>query len=101
MLSKRQKEIMDLVIQGYSPKGIMDKLKISKGCVNCHMINIYNALGIYRENGKDIKTLAIRKYLKLDDDIYQKYEAAKNQYKSLLDRYKQLLDDLKTQEFLQ
>lgn len=92
---------MELVCLGYSPKGIMEKLNITKGCVNVHMLNIYFALGIPREKGKDLKMLAVRKYLNLDEDIYQKYEAAKKQYKSLLDRYYQLLEDLKTQEFLQ
>lgn len=62
-LSERECEIMDLVLEGYAPSGIANKLFITKGCVNSHMIHVYRKLEIYREKGKDIKILAIRKYL--------------------------------------
>lgn len=62
-LSDRECEVMELVIEGYAPSGIAQKLFITKGCVNSHMIHVYRKLEIYREKGKDIKILAIRKYL--------------------------------------
>lgn len=92
MLTYRQKEIMDLVVEGYSPQGIMEKLCISRSCVNCHMVNIYKKLGINTEIGKDKKMLAAKKYLHEAEKA--KNEILKGQYQSLLDRYNSLLQEI-------
>lgn len=91
-LSERQQEIMDLIIQGYSPSGIMGKLFITKGCVNTHMVNIYRKLGLSRQKGKDIKMIAALMYL--NEINKNKKEIIKGQYNALLDRYKTLLKEI-------
>lgn len=92
MLTYRQREIMDLVVEGYSPQGIMDKLCLSRSCVNCHMVNIYKKLGIRRDKGRDIKMIAVKKYLQ--DVEKARIEILKGQYQSLLDRYNSLLKEI-------
>ena len=80
-------------MQGYSPSGIMDKLFISKGCVNSHMVNIYHSLGIEREKGKDMKMLAVLKYTEAKQK--EQKELLRGQYLTLLDRYNSLLKEIK------
>ncbi len=63
--TERQEEVMKLMILGYSPEGIADKLCITKGSVNLHVHAIYKKLGLCYERGRDLKVRAIIKYLKL------------------------------------
>jgi DNA-binding NarL/FixJ family response regulator len=45
-LTKRQEEIVNLIIQGYSNKQISDRLFISEKTVKSHLNNVYKKLGL-------------------------------------------------------
>jgi DNA-binding NarL/FixJ family response regulator len=45
-LTKREDEIVKLIIQGYSNKQIANKLSISNQTVKNHLVNVFNKLGI-------------------------------------------------------
>jgi len=47
-LSKREQEVMRLVVEGFTTKEISEKLFISKKTVDNHRANIMNKLGIHR-----------------------------------------------------
>jgi len=47
-LSKREQEVMRLVVEGFTTKEISEKLFISKKTVDHHRANIMNKLGIHR-----------------------------------------------------
>lgn len=64
-LSERQKEVMELVIEGFTPISIAKKLFISESCVKLHMQAIYRKLGFNYEKGRDMKVRAIIKYLEM------------------------------------
>ena len=46
LLTKRQREIFDLILQGYSNKEIMDELLIELSTLKTHIHNIYKTLEI-------------------------------------------------------
>jgi two-component system nitrate/nitrite response regulator NarL len=46
ILTKRQEEIVALVAEGFSNKGIAEKLNIGAGTVKVHLHNIFEALGV-------------------------------------------------------
>lgn len=68
-LSERQKEVMDLVVKGFTPISIAQKLFISESCVKLHMQAIYRKLGFSYEKGRDMKVRAIMKYLKIEGKL--------------------------------
>ncbi|MER3488256.1 MAG: hypothetical protein C4307_05855 [Chloroflexota bacterium] len=45
-LTKREEEILNLIVQGYRNKPIADKLFISENTVKNHIRNIFRKLGI-------------------------------------------------------
>lgn len=49
-LSKREKEIADLLARGYSEKEIADKLFISPATVNNHTRNIRERFGLHKNS---------------------------------------------------
>lgn len=64
-LSERQKEVMDLVVQGYTPISIASILYVTESTVKLHMQTIYRKLGFHYEKGRDMKVRAIMKYLEM------------------------------------
>lgn len=64
-LSERQEQVMTLLIEGYTPSGIAEKLYISESCAKLHMQSIYKKLGFQYTKGMDMKVRAIIKYLKM------------------------------------
>lgn len=64
-LTARQEEVLKLTIQGYTPYGIAGILFITESCAKLHMQNIYRKLGVNHEKGKDLRIMAIMKYLEL------------------------------------
>lgn len=68
-LSERQKEVMDLVVKGFTPISIAKKLFISESCVKLHMQAIYRKLGFEYEKGRDMKVRAIMKFLKIEGKL--------------------------------
>ena len=64
-LSERQKEVMELVVQGYTPISIASILYVTESTVKLHMQTIYRKLGFHYEKGRDMKVRAIMKYLKM------------------------------------
>lgn len=61
----KQEEVMRLMVLGFSPEGIADKLVVTKGCVNLHVHAIYKKLGLQYEKSRDLKVRAIIQYLKI------------------------------------
>ena len=68
-LSERQREVMELVVNGYTPISIAKELYITESCVKLHMQAIYRKLGFCYEPGRDMKVRAIMKFLKMEGKI--------------------------------
>jgi DNA-binding NarL/FixJ family response regulator len=64
MLTKREKAVMELLVRGFSNKGIAKKLKISCATVATFICNIYNKYGLSKSEDYDVRQLAIRQYIK-------------------------------------
>lgn len=69
-ISKREKEIMDLLIQGYRNKDIADKLFLAESTVKGHVSELYNKLGIGKKseliefiNKSHVKSSGYQKYI--------------------------------------
>lgn len=56
-LSKREREVLDLLAQGYRAKEIAQKLFISTDTVNTHLRNIYSKLQVHSQTEAVIKYL--------------------------------------------
>ncbi|MEW5941440.1 MAG: LuxR C-terminal-related transcriptional regulator [Chloroflexota bacterium] len=64
-LSKKEKEVLDLLLQGFSNRQIAATLQISEKAVEKHLTNIYRKAGVssrleailwVREKGRDFPT---------------------------------------------
>ena len=98
-LSAKQKEVMELVVQGYTPISIASMLFITESTVKLHMQTIYRKMGFHYEKGRDMKVRAIMKYLSLKEikeikEIREAMEVLKGQYNGLLEQHKQLLREI-------
>lgn len=76
--SARQEEVMKLMILGYSPEGIADKLCITKGSVNLHVQAIYRKMNLKYENCRDLKVRAIMTYLKKEGVLKMECQYKRN-----------------------
>lgn len=85
-LSERQQEVLNLLVEGYTPYSIAQKLCITESCAKLHMQTIYRKYGFSYEKGQDTKVKVIVTYLR---DKYAK------QYNSLLETYNRLLEEIK------
>ena len=63
MLTKREMEVMELIIQGYTNVEISDVLTISTHTTKAHVESIYRKLGVFN------RVQATVKYLKMISDI--------------------------------
>ena len=65
-LSKREREILELVAQGRSNKAISERLAITQGAVQKHVSTIFNKLGLPAGEDDDRRILAVLAYLRPD-----------------------------------
>lgn len=74
MLTEREKEILELIAQGFSNKQIAEKLCITPLTTKCHIGNIYEKLDIksdnYEEHGAK-RVRAVLYWLKYKEDILE------------------------------
>ncbi|MDD4717523.1 MAG: LuxR C-terminal-related transcriptional regulator [Eubacteriales bacterium] len=45
-LTRREKEVFELLVEGYTLKESADKLKLKYSTVNTHVTNLYRKLGV-------------------------------------------------------
>jgi len=64
-LSKREKEVLQLIAQGLSNEQIADRLFVSVSTIKTHLINIYSKLGVERRT----QAVARAQELKLLDAV--------------------------------
>ena len=62
-LSERERDVLELVAQGRSNKGIGERLAISQGAVQKHVSTIFNKLGLPAGEDDDRRILAVLAYL--------------------------------------
>ena len=62
-LTKREIEIMSLLAQGYSDKGIADILIVSEHTIKTHKHQIYKKLNIKSEDKYNQRVLLVNKYI--------------------------------------
>jgi DNA-binding NarL/FixJ family response regulator len=62
-LSPREREVLELVAQGRSNKGIGERLAITQGAVQKHVSVIFNRLGLPAGEDDDRRVLAVLAYL--------------------------------------
>jgi DNA-binding NarL/FixJ family response regulator len=62
-LSKREREVLELIAQGRSNKAIGERLAISQGAVQKHVSAIFNRLGLPAGEDDDRRILAVLAYL--------------------------------------
>jgi len=63
-LSAREREVLELVAEGRSNKGIGERLVISQAAVQKHVSTIFNKLGLPAGQDDDRRTLAVLAYLR-------------------------------------
>lgn len=64
-LTEREKEVLNLIIQGYSNKEICEKLVLAMPTVKCHIQNLYIKHNLYSEQGNTTMRLQLASnYLK-------------------------------------
>lgn len=63
-LTNRECEVMEYLIQGFSPIGIAKKLYMERSSIYSFIRRIYFKYGLKVNKDYDIKIVAIRKYLK-------------------------------------
>lgn len=64
-LTEREKEVLELIIQGYSNKEICEKLVLAMPTVKCHIQNLYIKHNLYSEQGNTTMRLQLASnYLK-------------------------------------
>jgi len=61
-LTKREVEILDQLVKGYTPKQIADKLFISTGTVRDHLKNIYQKLHVHSKTEVVAKVLSFHRF---------------------------------------
>lgn len=59
-LTKREKEVLELVAQGYSNKDICEMLFISDGTITSHLCSIYQKLGVATPSRKEAATMRVK-----------------------------------------
>lgn len=87
-LTEREKEVLDLIIQGYSNKEICEKLVLAMPTVKCHIQNLYIKHNLFSEKGNTTMRLKLAlNYLnKIIIDT-------KSQNKGLIEQNKKLQHD--------
>ena len=63
MLTKRELEVIELIMQGYTNREISDKLTISSHTAKAHVESIFRKLGVFN------RVQATVKYLKMTSEI--------------------------------
>ena len=56
-LSKREREVLKLMVCGYSNKGIAAKLGITEETVKSHCTHIFRKLGVFSRTGAAVKAV--------------------------------------------
>jgi DNA-binding NarL/FixJ family response regulator len=63
-LTKREREVLELVAQGKSNPGIAEQLVVTVGAIERHVARIYGKLDLHEGRGEDRRVLAVLEYLK-------------------------------------
>lgn len=63
-LTPREREVLELMAEGYSNAGIADKLVVSAGAVEKHISNVFMKLDLEPGEGAHRRVLAVLRYLR-------------------------------------
>lgn len=88
LLTEREKQVIELLAQGYNSSGIADKLCISKKSAKVHLHNIYEKNLIVRDDNKSSAIRAVLMYQKNialeDPEINEKVKKVKDKLNNIL-----------------
>ena len=65
-LTEREREVLQLVAEGRSNKGIGDRLAMSERGVQKHVTAVFTELGLAADEDDNRRSLAVLEYLRLD-----------------------------------
>ena len=74
MITSKEKEILDLIVEGYTNKEIAKKLVISEHTVKAHKESIYSKLNVHNKVQAVIKYLQIEHGLNMLENIITKIQ---------------------------